>query len=27
MPNGAKILYENELPDERGIRYTLIGKL
>ena len=27
MPNGAKILYENELPDERGIRYTLIGEL
>ena len=27
MPDGATILYENELPDERGTRYTLIGQL
>jgi hypothetical protein len=27
MPVGAKLLYENELPDERGTRYTLIGQL
>lgn len=27
MPDGATILYENELPDERGTRYTLIGRL
>lgn len=27
MPVGAKLLYENELPDERGTRYTLIGRL
>lgn len=27
MPDDATILYENELPDERGTRYTLIGQL
>ena len=27
MPDDATILYENELPDERGTRYTLIGRL
>lgn len=27
MPDDATILYENELPDDRGTRYTLIGRL
>jgi hypothetical protein len=27
LPENFKVLYKNELEDERGIRYTLIGKI
>ena len=27
LPNKAKVLIEDEVPDERGTRFTLIGKL
>lgn len=27
LPNGAKVIFEDELDDGRGIRYTLIGKV
>lgn len=27
LPNNAKVLIEDEIPDERGNRFTLIGKL
>ena len=27
LPSKAKVLIEDEIPDERGNRFTLIGKL
>ena len=27
LPNNAKVLIEDEIKDDRGIRFTLIGKL
>jgi hypothetical protein len=27
LPNNAKVLIEDEIPDDRGIRFTLVGKL
>jgi hypothetical protein len=27
LPENAKVLIEDEIPDERGTRFTLIGKI